>query len=236
MVQSAETRSSALVPLRASAPASTVIHMLQARDWVSVPSLMRSPPLQMNVPVPVLLCQRPLSIPCAAVLTPVCMSPSTAVMGSAVPFFHHANLSTALLLAHSASSVGSGLAFSHLFATLPGRMFAPPSSTSLGLTHAEELSEMKFWAEIMPRIALADVFIPGAPLDNLRKFSQVLASMCLVFVFRLFVCFPFPFVCFLSVFFFFFGTQTCALYLYLFVCFLFPFVCFLSVFFFFFFS
>jgi len=67
----------------------------------------------------------------------------------------------------------------------------------------------------------------GSP-RQLRKFSQVLASTCLVFVFCLFVCFPFPFVCFLSVFFFFFlGTWTCALCL--FVCFPFPFVCFLSV-------
>jgi len=50
-----------------------------------------------------------------------------------------------------------------------------------------------------------------------------------VFVFRLFVCFPFLFVCFLSVclFVFFLGTQTRALCL--FVCFPFPFVCFLSV-------
>ena len=46
-------------------------------------------------------------------------------------------------------------------------VFAPPSGTGLGLTHAEESSENKFWAEIMPGIALADVFIPGAPLDDL---------------------------------------------------------------------
>jgi len=106
------------------------------------------------------------------VLAPACASPSAAATGSAAPFFHHANPSAALPLAHSASSAGSGLAFSHLSATLPGRVFAPPSGTGLGLTHAEESSEKKFRAEIMPRITLADAFIPGAPLDNLENFHK----------------------------------------------------------------
>ena len=53
-VRSVETPwSDASALLKASA-ANIVIPMLQARDWVSVPSPMRSPPLQMNVPV--LLC------------------------------------------------------------------------------------------------------------------------------------------------------------------------------------
>ena len=108
----------------------------------------------------------------AAVLAPTCTSPSTAATGSAAPFFHHANLSAALLLAHSASSAGSGLAFLHLSAALPGRVFAPPSGTGLGLTHAEESSEKKFRAEIMPGIALADVFIPRAPPDDLENFHK----------------------------------------------------------------
>jgi len=110
--------------------------------------------------------------PCTAVLAPTCTSPSAAATGSTAPFFHHANLSAVLLLAHSTSSAGSGLVFSHLSAALPGCMFAPPSSTGLGLTHAEESLEKKFQAEIMPRIALADTFIPGAPPDNLENFHK----------------------------------------------------------------
>jgi len=105
--------------------------------------------------------------PCAAVLAPTHTSPSAAATGSTAPFFNHTNPSAVLPLAHSASSAGSGLAFLHLSAALPGRMFAPPSGTSLRLTHAEESSENKFQAEIMPGIALADAFIPRAPTDNL---------------------------------------------------------------------
>ena len=61
--------------------------------------------------------------PHTAVLAPTHVSPSAAATGSAVPFFNHANLSAALLLAHSASSAGSGLAFLHPSAALPRCVF-----------------------------------------------------------------------------------------------------------------
>ena len=51
------TQNNVLVLLKASAPASTLIHMLGARDQASVPSQMQSPPLQMNAPaLPCMLC------------------------------------------------------------------------------------------------------------------------------------------------------------------------------------
>jgi len=101
------------------------------------------------------------------VLAPARASPSAAAAGSAVPFFTHANPSAAFPLAHSASSAAPGTAFSHLSAALPGTAFAPPSGTVLGFTHAEEPSGKYFRAEIVPRNALAHVFIPGAPPDDL---------------------------------------------------------------------
>ena len=105
-------------------------------------------------------------------LAPARVSPSAAAAGSASPFFTHANPSAALPLAHSASSAGSGLAFSHLSAALPGSVFAPLSGTGLGLTHAEESSENNFRAENVPGIAFADVFVPGAPSDDLEKIHK----------------------------------------------------------------
>ena len=56
MAQSVETwLRSALAMLKASAPANTLIRMLGARDQISVPSLMWSPPLQIQLPAPLCL-------------------------------------------------------------------------------------------------------------------------------------------------------------------------------------
>jgi len=87
LVETPQSDASAL--LKASAATSTAIPMLQARDPASVPSLMQSLALQMNMPAPTLCLLHPL--PCAAVLAPTHATPSTAVAGSTKGSFTHAN-------------------------------------------------------------------------------------------------------------------------------------------------
>ena len=78
----------------------------------------------------------------STVLAPACASPSTAVASSAAHFFTHGNPFAVVLLAYPLSSTARVDAFAHLSAALPGRMFAPLSTTRLGLRQAGTSPEM----------------------------------------------------------------------------------------------
>jgi len=100
--------------------------------------------------------------PSAATLSPACMSPSAAAVGSAEGSITHANPSTGGPLTYPPSSAVPGLVFLTFPAAWPGSVFAPPSAASPGLAYAGTNAQVFFWAEITPRNAFAHPhFTPG---------------------------------------------------------------------------
>ena len=69
---------------------------------------------------------------CVAVLAPACVSPFAIAAGSALLFFTHANLSTAVPIACPPLSATLGLTFLHLSAASLARGFVLPSTSGLG--------------------------------------------------------------------------------------------------------
>src|SRR5260221_12248774 len=79
-----------------------------------------------------------------AVRAPRCASPPAAAAGPAEGYFTRANLSAAVLVAHSPPSGAPGLVFLHLSAPSPGHAFAPLSATGLGFGQAGTTPEKSF--------------------------------------------------------------------------------------------
>ena len=100
----------------------------------------------------------PTWCPCAAMLAPICTTPSAVAASSAEGSFTCANQSMAVIFAYLPSSVVPGLALLLFPATLQGHVFVPPSSTIPESAYIRGSAQTFFQGEIMPGNAVAHLY------------------------------------------------------------------------------